>query len=150
MTYNIDYNIIYNVINKQPKPPNERSKKMKKLTLVKVPENRVDEFLDKFFCSSAFTFEGIDITDKKGNKELEKALREAGYENEEILTYWFNGAEMNKKYHLTGSNAYPDDLTFLVIPHFYNPIFKMSVGARWFDDIVDNNARRQAEIEGVI
>lgn len=123
---------------------------MKKLTLVRVPENRVDEFLDKFFLTSAFTFEGIDITDKKGNKLLEKKLRENGYENDEILTYWFTGKEMNEKYHLTDDNAYQDSLTFLVIPDFYNVMFKLQIGARWFDDIVQNNARRQAEIEGVI
>jgi len=123
---------------------------MKKLTLVRVPENRVTEFLDKFFNTSAFTFEGLDITDKKGNKQLEEALRSAGYEKDEILTYWFTGAEMNKRYSLTGDNRYADDLTFLVVPEFYNPMFKMLVGARWFDDIVASNAWREAEMEGVI
>ena len=123
---------------------------MKKLTLVRVPENRVTEFLDKFFNTSAFTFEGLDITDKTGNKQLEEALRSAGYEKDEILTYWFTGAEMNKRYSLTGDNRYADDLTFLVVPEFYNPMFKMLVGARWFDDIVQNNARREAELAGVI
>lgn len=123
---------------------------MKKLTLVRVPENRVDEFLDKFFNTSAFTFEGLDITDKAGNKKLEKALRENGYEKDEIITYWFTGKEMNEKYHLTDSNAYSDDLTFLVVPEFYNPMFKMLVGARWFDDIVASNAWREAEMAGVI
>lgn len=123
---------------------------MKKLTLVQVPENRTDEFLDQFFNTSAFTFEGIDITNKKSNNQLEKALREAGYDKDEILTYWFTGDVMNSKYHLTGDNAYPDDLTFLVIPEFYNVQFKLLTQARWFDDIVQNNAYRQAEMEGVV
>lgn len=123
---------------------------MKKLTLVRVPENRIDEYLDKFFNSSMFTFEGIDITDKKSNKKLETALRENGYSEDEILTYWFTGADMNKKYSLTGDNAYPDDLTLLVIPEFYNVQFTLLTGARWFDDIVQTNARREAEMRGII
>ena len=122
---------------------------MKKITFVKVPEGRIDEFLDKFFNTSAFTFEGIDITDKKGNKALEKSLRENGYDKEEVLTYWFTGNVMNDKYHLTGDNRYPDDLTFLVIPEFYNCMYKMLVGARWFDDIVQNNMEREMEMAGV-
>lgn len=119
---------------------------MKKITFAKVPENRIDEYLDGFFNTSAFTFEGLDITDKKSNKQLEEALRNAGYQGEEIVCWWFTGATMNKKYQLTGVNAYADDLTLVVIPDFYNPMFKLLVNARWFDDIVQNNAYRQKEI----
>ena len=63
--------------------------------------------------------------------------------------YIISGDTMNKVYHLTGSNAYPNDLTIVsikledmenamavVMPRF-------QIGARWFDDIVDNNARRE-------
>ena len=80
---------------------------------------------------------------------LEKEIIKAGYDKEEKdrVWYWFNGDVMNKHCHLTGSNAYPDDLTFLCIPDFYNPMFKLRVGARWFDDILDNNLRRQREME---
>jgi hypothetical protein len=123
---------------------------MKKLTLIRVPENKVSEKLDEFFARSAFTFEGIDITDKIGNKKLERAIREAGYEKEEIETWWFTGKDMNEKYHLTDDNAYSDDLVFLVIPDFYNPMFKLMVNARWFDDIVQSNAYREAEKRGMI
>jgi hypothetical protein len=123
---------------------------MKKLTLVRVPENRIDEHLDEFFNTSAFTFEGIDITDKFSNSRLAKSICDNGYKEDEVLGYWFTGKEMNEKYHLTGDNAYPDDLTFLVIPKFYNPMYKLMCGARWFDDIVDNNLRREMEKAGVI
>lgn len=123
---------------------------MKKLTLVKVPENRMNEYLDEFFNTSAFTFEGIDITNKQSNKELETALRENGYAEDDILAYHYSGKDMNEKYNLTGDNRYPDDLTFLTIPKFYNPMFKMLAGARWFDDIVDNNLRREMEKAGVM
>jgi hypothetical protein len=123
---------------------------MKKLTLVKVPENCMNEYLDEFFNTSAFTFEGIDITNKQSNKELEKALRENGYTEDDILAYHYSGKDMNEKYNLTGDNRYPDDLTFLTIPKFYNPMFKMLAGARWFDDIVTNNLEREMEKAGVM
>lgn len=119
---------------------------MKKLSLVKVPEGRVDEYLEKFFSSSAFTFEGLDITNKRENKKLEKLFRENGYEDDEMLMYWFEGKTMNEKYKLTGDNRYPDDLTFVVVPEFYNPMFKLMIGARWFDDIVGQNFKREMEL----
>ena len=118
--------------------------------LVKVPENKEKEMLNEFFNTSCFTFEGIETNDKKGMKKLEKALLDNGYDKEEKdrVWYWFNGSVMNKHFHLTGDNAYQDDLTFLCIPDFYNPMFKLLVGARWFDDIVANNLERQKEIGG--
>lgn len=119
---------------------------MKKITFARVPENRIDEYLDKFFSTSTFTFEGLDITDKKSNKQLERMIHDAGYKNDEIVCFWFTGKEMNEKYNLTDNNAYKDDITLVAIPDFYNPMFKLLVNARWFDDIVQNNAYRQNEI----
>ncbi len=65
----------------------------------------------------------------------------------------FKGADMNEFYGLTGSNAYNDELTCLMFP--LNAldvaklaIFKLRAGDRWFDDIVDNNQRRQEVING--
>ena len=58
---------------------------------------------------------------------------------------------MNMEYGLTGDNAYPDDLTFLMFPLTglnmgRLAIFKILMSDRWFDDIVDNNCRRQETI----
>lgn len=59
---------------------------------------------------------------------------------------------MNDNYNLTGSNAYPNNLTLISIKtddiKNLNAIIipRFEVGGRWFDDIVDNNARRE-EIE---
>lgn len=117
-----------------------------KMALVMVPENREEELLQEFCDSSAFTFEGLDITDKKGMADLEKTLRENGYEQKDFVVYWFKGSVMNRCYGLTGNNAYSDDLTFAVIPNYYNPMIKLLVGARWFDDIVANNSIRQNAI----
>ena len=66
-----------------------------------------------------------------------------------VTFYTWTGKEFNDKYGLTGNNAYPEDLPFLSISldnwsEMGNlPFWKMQVGARWLDDIVDNNARRQ-------
>ena len=65
--------------------------------------------------------------------------------------YIVKGKTMNSVYGLTGNNAYLDDCTIVsikledmensmavVIPRF-------EIGARWFDDIVMNNAVREME-----
>ena len=61
--------------------------------------------------------------------------------------YTFSGQLMNETYGLTGSNAYQNDLIFLCfmlddLDIGKLAMFKMKFGARWLDDIVDNNARR--------
>lgn len=113
------------------------------MKLIKVPDDRM-EMLEEFCAKSMFTFEGIDILNSgDGLKEFEELMRKNGYEKDELIGYWFKGKLMNEAYGLTGNNAYQDDLTFLVIPDFYNPIFKLEVGARWFDDIVANNSIKQ-------
>ena len=60
----------------------------------------------------------------------------------------FSGEEMNELGHLTGTNAYPDDLTFIAfsldgLNTGKLAMFKLRMGDRWFDDIVDNNAERE-------
>lgn len=61
----------------------------------------------------------------------------------------FKGKDMNEVYMLTGSNAYTDRLTFLMFPLdgldvSKLAIFRLQAQDRWFDDIVDNNQRREA------
>ena len=48
---------------------------------------------------------------------------------------------MNKICKLTGDNAYPDDLNIFSIKDFKG--LAIQYGARWIDDVIDNNARRQ-------
>ena len=62
----------------------------------------------------------------------------------------WTGKEMNDEYKLTGDNRYRNDLNFLAFSlDGLNigklAIFKLHMGDRWFDDIVDNNARREEE-----
>lgn len=58
-----------------------------------------------------------------------------------------SGKMMNKSYSLKGTNAYPNDLTIVSISLEdidSKPMImkRFEIGARWFDDIVDNNASR--------
>ena len=122
------------------------------MTIIKVPMNGTHVF-QEFIDKSVMTFEGIELplNDRHALKvegdKLEKVLREAGYKEDECVGYTYRGEHMNKAFGLTGSNAYPDTLTFLSIPDFYNIPFKLSTGARWFDDIVANNSIRQNAID---
>lgn len=61
----------------------------------------------------------------------------------------FKGKDMNEVYLLTGNNAYANRLTFLMFPLdglevSKLAIFRLQAGDKWFDDIVDNNQRREA------
>ena len=117
------------------------------MALVRVPKNKEVEMIGEFFAKSAFTIEGVKL-ESKGLKELEKLLRDTGYTEPHFVAYWFTGDVMNNMFGLTESNAYPEDLNFLVIPNYYNPIVKLQIGARWFDDIVCNNRIKQNAVDG--
>ena len=63
--------------------------------------------------------------------------------------YIFDGRTMNRLYGLTQENAYPDNLKFVSIDldnwSSLNrlPKYKQEVKARWLDDIVSNNDKKQ-------
>ena len=65
--------------------------------------------------------------------------------------YIVSGKVMNVYCDLTGDNAYQDDLNLVAIKLSdiadYSKIVlpRFQVGGRWFDDIVDNNKRREEE-----
>ena len=117
------------------------------MTIVKVPEGRVEEFLTMFTENSCFTIEGLDLKDKESNKLMERDFRAAGFTEKDFIVYVLKGSTMNDYYGLTDSNAYNPELTIAVIPNFYNPIFKLGVGARWFDDIIASNCIKQNAIK---
>ena len=51
---------------------------------------------------------------------------------------------MNSFYHLTGDNAYSDDLTIVCIDWINSNVTSPYKGRwRWFSDVVDNNAKRE-------
>jgi hypothetical protein len=82
---------------------------------------------------SAMTWEGL------REEDFSVALSMCGAEG--AKGYVTTGKVMNEICHLTGSNAYPDDLTIFSIDKFKG--LAITVGARWMDDIIANNADRE-------
>lgn len=104
------------------------------------------EQLDYLYEQSAFSIEGLSpeyIPDlMKRLKKDTKIIRER--------VFVIEGKVMNKMYHFTGSNAYQDN--FHIVSVALDDIDpgpmmilckRLSYGARWFDDIVDNNLERE-------
>lgn len=112
-----EYN--YNLIDLREKPNTEMKKQFK-----------------EFYDDAIFTWEGMSIDDDN----LKAIVKELDLKNPTF--YIYSGRQMNGVYRLSGHNAYPSSLTFLSIKDYYNPMMKLRVGARWFNDIVDNNRRR--------
>ena len=111
------------------------------------------EELNRLEETSALTFVGLtyeeDIADNIARDIM--GIDPATFDKE-VKVYITSGKTMNEVYNLTGSNAYIDECSFLSID---NDAFGVDVriwalrskmyGGRWFDDIVYNNARREAE-----
>lgn len=95
------------------------------------------EQLNKLSDCSAMTWEGL------AESDFEIALQTCG--NENAKGYLIKGETMNKLCELTDNNAYPNDLNIFCIDNYKG--LAMSYGARWLNDIIDNNARRQRQIE---
>ena len=66
-----------------------------------------------------------------------------------VTVVFCSGDNYNRAYNLTGNNRYPWNLTlvFLDIPSDYSLSemmkWKLQYGARWADDVRDNNLRRE-------
>lgn len=82
---------------------------------------------------SAMTWEGLI------EEDFGAALDMCGAEG--AKGYVTKGKVMNEICHLTGNNAYPDDLTIFSIDKYKG--LAIMVGARWLDDIISNNADRE-------
>ena len=82
---------------------------------------------------SAMTWEGLI------EEDFGAALDMCGAEG--AKGYVTKGKVMNEICHLTGHNAYPDDLTIFSIDKFKG--LAIMFGARWMDDIISNNADRE-------
>ena len=91
------------------------------------------EQLKELYDSSAMTWEGL----REDNFEI--ALDMAGQAG--AKGYITKGKVMNELCDLTGNNAYPDDLNIFSIKNFKG--LAIQFGARWIDDVIDNNARRE-------
>lgn len=105
------------------------------------------EVFQKMYDGSYYTIVGCGGDLNKWKQGYQNMLNESEIG---IIKEWyeFTGKDMNKEYNLTGTNAYQDDLHFLAFPiDNLNvnklAIFKLHMNDRWFDDIVDNNLRRE-------
>ena len=106
--------------------------------------------LNALYNQSALTWEGLSSDEENLN-----AVRD-WLEKHEALTYVepdfhiIKGKFMNEQYGLSGDNAYPEDCTLVSVTDINQmkiALPRFEVGGRWFDDIVDNNARRKEELK---
>ena len=104
------------------------------------------EILNSLYCDSAFTIEGL--TEDSILDFVNWTKEYTPFKAEEKV-YLIKGKTMNENYQLTEDNRYPDDLTIVSImlsdleKPFSLVTARFEIGGRWFDDIVDNNARRE-------
>lgn len=106
--------------------------------------------LPELYADNAFTMIGFD-TSKDNLNDLIKWLNIHNCHMVNPDIYVISGELMNVYYGLTGNNAYPDDLHIVCIrladldnvPGIIIPRFQ--IGGRWFNDVVDNNARRNRD-----
>ena len=108
----------------------------------KVVEAKNKKDLDRLYNSSALTIEGLDPDSVYDFAD--DVIAHGGTVDEIVMT---SGKLMNKVYGLTGDNVYPDRLDIVSIMGNTVPMTmrRFDFGGRWFDDIVDNNARRERE-----
>lgn len=107
------------------------------------------EQLDNLYNQSALTWEGL-TSDEENLNAVKEWLNENGaiIADTEPTFHIISGELMNSIYGLTGSNAYADDLTLVSVTDIEMAkiiLARFQVGGRWFDDIVDNNVRRERE-----
>jgi hypothetical protein len=106
-----------------------------------------EEQLNALYNQSALTWEGM-TTDEENLNAIKEWLDQHGAITEGIepIFHIITGRLMNKFYSLKGNNAYPNNLTILSVTninHMKIALARFGVGGRWFDDIVNNNARRE-------
>ena len=108
--------------------------------------------LRKAYEGSYYTIEGAGGDPKEWKDGFAEMLAERGIGS---ITKWieFTGKDMNDEFHLTGKNRYPDNFHFMAFPFDGLDVnklamFKLQMRDRWFDDIVDNNARREMMAAG--
>ena len=107
------------------------------------------EQLDSLYNQSALTWEGL-TSDEENLNAVKEWLNENGaiIADTEPTFHIITGELMNTAYGLTDSNAYADDLTLVSVTDIEIGkiiLARFQVGGRWFDDVVDNNVRREME-----
>ena len=104
------------------------------------------EQLNTLYNQSALTWEGLS-PDEENLKDIRNWLKEhKAIVYVEPGFHIIKGKFMNEVYNLTGDNAYPEELNIVSVTDIDQnkiTIPRFKVGGRWFDDIVDNNLRRE-------
>ena len=101
--------------------------------------------LDDLVKHSALTIEGLDL----GSVKDFVAWIEAHTPLKRKNVYVTKGSLANSEWRLTGDNAYPDDLNIVSVKlddmEDFNKVVmpRFQIGARWMDDIHDNNVARE-------
>ena len=113
------------------------------MNIIRAKESDLQELYD----NSAFTIEGL-CADDDNLGQLKQWLEQHDCKMINDDFYVISGKLMNSVYNLKGSNAYKDELTIVSVKlsdlSNANAIImpRCEIGGIWFDDIVDNNARR--------
>ena len=100
---------------------------------------------DELYENSALTLEGLSLDSLD---DYANYLDEVCGLKDGAVFHIIDGNEMNNFYCLYGNVAYPGDLHIVAIKldDLVNPnaiiLKRFEFGGRWFDDVVDNNARR--------
>lgn len=117
---------------------------------IEIIEVKTKEELDALYLCSALTIEGLSADEENLSLYLE-ALKELTTVKKNRF-YVISGKLMNETYHLTNENAYPDDLTIVSMKNGEDIevntalcLQRFQFDGRWFDDVVDNNARKELE-----
>lgn len=106
-----------------------------------------NEMLKKAYEGSYYTITGAGGNLQEWKDGYAEWMKERGI-GEPACWIEFTGKDMNETFALTGERRYRDDLHFLAFPLDRLDIgklamFKIEMRDRWFDDIVDNNARME-------
>ena len=124
-------------------PPKKAESYSGKYTRVDVSASDKSTF-DRLYKNEALTAEGMKIADDT-LEVVNKWYRTNSMCNaSNVNIYIIKGKVMNSFYHLTGDNAYNDDITIVCIDWIESKAKDPYKGAwRWFSDVVDNNAKRE-------
>lgn len=109
---------------------------------IKIVRVTTKEQLEELRNICIFTWVGMSDEEQNLEAIYEDLKKTPRYGKDTITFYIFKGNLMNESYNLKGTNRYPDDLTFVSVKDFYDPFAKIVFGARWLDDIIDNDIER--------
>ena len=101
---------------------------------------------DRLYKKEAMCAEGMRNHNSKDTMyAFAKVISEWEGHPDKLYLYYCDGRDLNRYYHLTGDNQYPDNLgIFFIDWSNFGKDFKASQhkgNFRWFSDVVDNNAR---------